>query len=189
VRPLALGLLDGEKTQKAQKRRVKAVENRRYRIGTGFLSTPFILGVLSESGHTETAYRMLENEESPSWLAEVNAGATTIWEDWDGTVSLNHYANGAVCEWLFNTVGGIHVEGENRFIIAPFFGGSFTFAETEYKSVYGKVKSRWEKSGGRYNLTVDIPPNTSAEIILPNGEHHTKTAGKHEFISAEARHV
>jgi alpha-L-rhamnosidase len=75
-----MNLAEGEKKAALQKRLLRAVENRGFHIVTGFLSTPFILSVLAEAGQLEAAYKMLENEEAPSWLAEVNAGATTVWE-------------------------------------------------------------------------------------------------------------
>jgi alpha-L-rhamnosidase len=181
VRPLAMNLADGEKKAALQKRLLRAVENRGFRIGTGFLSTPFILSVLAEAGHLEAAYRMLENEEAPSWLAEVNAGATTVWETWDGDVSLNHYSPGAVCEWLFASVAGINVAGENRFIIKPLPGGSLGFARAEYRSIYGAVSTEWQRDDAAYTLTVTIPPNTAAEVLLPNGERYTVTAGTHTY--------
>jgi alpha-L-rhamnosidase len=179
VRPLALGLLDGEKKKYVQKRLVQAVENRDYRIGTGFLSTPFVLPVLTEAGHADIAYKMLENEKSPSWLAEVKAGATTVWEDWEGEESRNHYSPGAVCEWLFNTVAGIKVDGENKFVIEPVPGGSFIFAKAEYASLYGKVSVRWEKTEGGYRYEIIVPPNTIAEVVLTDGTRQTVTAGTH----------
>jgi alpha-L-rhamnosidase len=143
VRPLALGLLEGKAKARVAERLVEAVQRRHYRIGTGFLSTPFVLPVLADSGRSDIAYRMLETTESPSWLAEVMAGATTIWEDWEGKESHNHYSPGAVSAWLFNTVAGIRVEGPNRFHIAPVPGGSLTHASAEYLSPYGKVTSAW----------------------------------------------
>jgi alpha-L-rhamnosidase len=182
VRPIALGLADGEKKADLQKRLLRAVENRGFRIGTGFLSTPFILSVLVEAGHLEAAYRMLENEEAPSWLAEVNAGATTVWETWDGDVSLNHYSPGVVCEWLFTTVAGINVAGENRFRIKPLPGGSLSFARAEYRSIYGTVSTEWRREAVGYSLTVTIPSNTEAEVLLPNGRDYTVAAGIHTYI-------
>jgi alpha-L-rhamnosidase len=124
---------------------------------------------------------MLENEETPSWLAEVNAGATTVWETWDGDVSLNHYSPGAVCEWLFAAVAGINVAGENRFIIKPLPGGSLSFARAEYRSIYGAVSTEWRCNDSAYVLTVTIPPNTVAEVLLPNGRRHTVAAGIHTY--------
>ena len=185
VRPLALGLLDGETKKKAQERLVRAVENYNYRVGTGFLSTPFLLPVLTEAGETETAYKMLENTEKPGWLAEVLEGATTIWENWEGNLSQNHYSPGAVCQWLFDTVAGIRVEGENRLTVAPMPGGCLQYAEAVYLSPYGRVLSRWEKKDEEISYTVEIPVNVTAEILLPDGTSETAGSGVHTYLSAE----
>jgi alpha-L-rhamnosidase len=181
VRPLALGLLDGEKKLNVQRRLVQAVENCNYRIGTGFLSTPFILPMLTEAGEVDTAYRMLENEEAPSWLAEVKAGATTVWEDWDGNVSHNHYSPGAVCEWLFDTVSGINISGMNSFMIRPVPGGTLTFANAQYDSIFGTVSSKWARTDSGYSFEIQIPANTNAHIILPDGATHHVASGTFTF--------
>ena len=124
---------------------------------------------------------MLLNAEQPGWLAEVKAGATTIWENWEGDLSQNHYSPGAVCQWLFETVGGIRPDGENHFIISPRPGGNLTYADTEYQSLYGRVKTRWEIKNSETSLHVEIPANTTAEFILPNGETQMLTAGTFEL--------
>lgn len=181
VRPLALGLLDGEDKAATQERLVKAAENYNYRVGTGFLSTPFILPVLSEAGEVGTAYKMLLNEEKPGWLAEVKAGATTIWENWEGDLSQNHYSPGAVCQWLFEGVAGIKPDGERHFTIAPLPGEGLDYVEATYSSLYGPVTCRWERDGERISYTIIVPANTSAEIILPGAEKKTVTAGSYIF--------
>ena len=175
VRPLALGLHTEEQEAFARNRLVKALQNYGWRLGTGFLSTPLILNVLSETD-IEDAYRLLENEEIPGWLSMPKAGATTVWEAWEGPNStsggigsLNHYSKGAVCEWLFKTMCGIRVDGENHFRIEPRPGGSFSWAEASYDSVYGMVKSRWEKKDGKTIFTVTVPLNCTADLRLPNG--------------------
>lgn len=186
VRPLAFDLLNDKQTEYAKERLVKAIENYGYRLGTGFLSTPLILGVLDKYDLT-TAYKLLENEEMPGWLFMPKNGATTIWESWEGTkaqggiASLNHYSKGAVCEWLFKSMCGINIDGENHFVIAPKPGGSFTFAKAQYKSIFGTVQSVWEIKDGKTVYTVEIPANTTAEIILPNGTEQTVVAGKYDF--------
>ncbi|MDY4489197.1 MAG: family 78 glycoside hydrolase catalytic domain [Candidatus Faecousia sp.] len=186
VRPLYMHLLDKKQTDFAEKRLVKAMEHYGWRLGTGFLSTPFILDVLA-SLDIEYAYRLLENEEMPGWLFMPKNGATTIWESWEGTkaqggiASLNHYSKGAVCAWLFKSMCGIQVDGENRFIIAPRPGGHFTYARAYFRSVFGVVESSWEKNGGSYTLTVRIPCNTTAELVLPCGKHTVVSAGTHQF--------
>jgi alpha-L-rhamnosidase len=181
VRPLALGLLEGEKKKNVQERLVKAIENRQYRIGTGFLSTPFVLPTLTEAGRVDVAFKMLENEQSPSWLAEVNAGATTVWEDWEGKDSHNHYSPGAVCEWLFDTVAGIIVDQKNHFKIMPHCGGTLTYAKAQYESIYGKVESGWALENRVVTFKITVPCNTTAEVVLQNGEKYKVDSGTHEF--------
>lgn len=182
VRPLAFALLNEEQKVYAEKRLIRALEHYGWRLGTGFLSTPLILNVLAQYD-LDAAYRLLENEEMPGWLFMPKNGATTIWESWEGTMaqggiaSLNHYSKGAVCEWLFKTMCGIRVDGENHFVIAPKPGGKFTYAKASYESVYGKVESGWEQTEQGYRFTIRIPANTTAEIHLPNGTCRHVTAG------------
>ena len=181
VRPLALGLLDGEEKAEARKRLRRAVENYHFKVGTGFLSTPFVLSVLTEAGEVETAYQMLLNTEKPGWLAEVADGATTVWESWEGDCSRNHYSPGAVCQWLFDTVCGIRVAGENRFVVSPVPGGKLTFAKASYQSQYGKVESSWERTEKGLSFSVTIPANTEATVILPNGEEYKVESGSYTY--------
>ena len=186
VRPLYFNLLNKEETEYSKKRLVKALENYGWRIGTGFLSTPLILYVLTEI-NPEYAYKLLENEQMPGWLYMPQMGATTIWESWEGTeaqggvASLNHYSKGAVCEWLFGVMCGINVAGENHFVIKPVPGGTLTHAKASYQSIYGTVASGWEKTGKRYKFTVEIPANCTADVILPDGNRQVVGAGKYAF--------
>lgn len=148
-------------------RLAQAVQNREYRIGTGFLSTPFVLDVQTKCGRSDLAYRMLENEACPGWLYEIDHGATTLWEKWEGGLSdagsgsRNHYSPGAVCGWLFDTCAGIRADGENRFVIAPTPGGTLRFAEGGYQSLYGKVMSRWERKN-RKTIFLQLPSTPTA---------------------------
>ena len=181
VRPLALGLVDGDIRQRVERRLVEALERRGHRIGTGFLSTPFVLPVLTDAGHAGVAYKVLQNPESPSWISEVRAGATTIWEDWEGRLSQNHYSPGAVCHWLFDTVAGIRVAGENHFLVAPVPGGGLTSAAARHASLYGEVTSRWESTDAGVRLEVVVPPNCTADVRLPDGQSVTVSTGSHNF--------
>jgi len=128
-------------------------------------------------GRTDVAYRMLENEEAPGWLHEVLAGATTVWEDWEGEASQNHYSPGSVCQWLFETVCGIDVTGVNAFTIAPQPGGTMTHANLSYDSVFGTVSSSWVTDGDTIRYEFRVPANTAAEIRLPAGTVGTVSAG------------
>ncbi|MGM9586125.1 MAG: family 78 glycoside hydrolase catalytic domain [Candidatus Limivicinus sp.] len=186
VRPLYMRLLDEKQTDYAEKRLLQAMEHYGWRLGTGFLSTPFILDVLADMD-IEYAYRLLENEEMPGWLFMPKNRASTIWESWEGTqaqdgiASLNHYSKGAVCEWLFKTMCGIRVEGENHFTIAPRPGGHFTYAKASYDSVYGRVESGWTRESGKTVFEITVPANCTAELRLPGQEPCRLTAGTWRF--------
>jgi alpha-L-rhamnosidase len=186
VRPLYFDLLSPGQKEFAKKRLIQALEHYNWCIGTGFLSTPLILYVLSEI-HIEYAYRLLENEEMPGWLFMPRIGATTVWESWEGTsaqggiASLNHYSKGACLEWVFKIMCGIQIYGRNQFIIAPQPGGHFTHAELSYQSIYGEVKVRWEKKGERFVYQIHIPANTTAELHLPGAEKRALEAGDYTY--------
>ena len=145
--------------------------------------------MLTDAGEVETAYKMLENTEKPSWLYEIANGATTVRENWEGcttgkntTGSLNHYSHGAVVGWLFDTCAGIRVEGENRFTVEPVTGGTLPHAEASYKSLYGEVTSRWEKTESGMKFTVTVPPGCEATIHLPDGSEETVNTGVYEYV-------
>ena len=195
VRPLAFDLLTREQREFAQKRLITALQNYHWRLGTGFLSTPLILGVLAEY-NLEAAYRLLENEEIPGWLSMPRLGGTTIWESWEGphnaqgagAGSLNHYSKGAVCAWLFRSMCGIRPDGENRFVIAPKPGGSFRYAAASWLSIYGRVESKWHKTERGYVFEITVPSNCEARICLPDGSTFAQAAG-HMIYTVEENEV
>ena len=182
VRPLYIKLLDEAQTDYAKKRLIQALDHYGWRLGTGFLSTPLILYVLADID-LEYAYRLLENEEIPGWLSMPKNGATTIWESWEGktaqggVASLNHYSKGAVVQWVFDTMCGIRVDGENHFIISPRPGGHFTRAKAIYNSVYGSVTSGWEKTEAGWSFAVTVPANCAARVTLPDGSAREQHPG------------
>ena len=186
VRPLYMHLLDEKDEKYAKERLIKALEDYGWRLGTGFLSTPFILYVLSDI-NTEYSYKLLENEEMPGWLFMTKNGANTIWESWEGTsaqsgiASLNHYSKGAVVEWLFDSMCGIRIKGENEFDISPEPGGHFRFAKAKYDSEYGRVESGWEKKEGKVIYHISVPSNTKAYVKLPKGREEILTSGDYVF--------
>ncbi len=183
VRPLAFDLLDGEQERYAQARLLEALEHYGWRLGTGFLSTPLILYVLTEID-PGAAFRLLENEQMPGWLFMPKTGGTPVWESWEGPQaqggigSMNHYSKGAVCAWLFDSLCGIRVAGENHFALVPHAGGHLTHAKATYQSVYGRVESRWERRDGRTVYTFTVPVNCTAEILV-GGRTEFVTAGTH----------
>lgn len=157
------------------------------RLDTGFLPTPYLLDALCIGGQRELAYTLLYQTESPSWLAQVKRGATTIWESWemyqpDGTPkkeSFNHYTYGTVDDWIFRTIGGIDQEdtGYRRLMIHPQPDKSLTWAKRSFETENGTVYVSWKRESGQFILTADIPCNTTARIILPDGTQHTVGSG------------
>ena len=152
-------------------------------LTTGFVGTPLLCQTLSDNGHADLAFMLLNRKEYPSWLYPVTQGATTIWERWDGQKpdgtfqnpgmnSFNHYAYGAIGHWLYTYVAGLQIDpkapGYKHFYLAPHVGGGLTNAAVTYKSLYGEIKSGWKINGNKMIYSVEIPANTSATITLPN---------------------
>lgn len=188
VRPIMLDLVTEE-----QKKRIAADLNRmvienEYKIGTGFLTTPGILSVLTEYGYADTAYKMLENTKQPGWLYAVTKGATTIWENWIGKDenniprdSMNHYAPGSVVAWLFGTVAGIEPlkPGYEEILIAPVPGGTLNFCEASTDTCKGKIISSWRCENSRFTLKIQVPAQTT--VNMPDGQEYQVGKGEWEF--------
>lgn len=192
VRPIAFGLLEGKVKEHAAERLNQIVLEKEYKIGTGFLSTPFILQALADNGYVETAYRMLENKEEPGWLAMVKQGATTVWEHYNGydaqghplKTSYNHYSPGAVCRFLLEYTAGIRQTGEREFLIKPVVDASLEYAQAAWLSPYGKLETDWKCVGNTYRYNVVIPANCIAVVELPDGRKESIHSGKYcyEFV-------
>ncbi len=194
---ITFGLLDDEQLAKAGDRLATIVKERGYRISTGFAGTPLVTDALSTTGHTDAAYALLLEEESPSFLYPVTMGATTIWERWDsvlpdgtvnatGMTSLNHYALGAVADWLHRVVGGLQrlAPGYERVLIAPEPGGSLTSVKVAHDTVRGRFEVAWSVEDDEVILDVAIPEGVQADIVLPlhpDSERHIVGAGDHSW--------
>ncbi|MCD4709953.1 MAG: glycoside hydrolase family 78 protein [Bacteroidales bacterium] len=178
---LAFNLLDKETAQKSAGYLAGDVEQFEH-ITTGFLGTPLISLTLTDVGRNDLAYKLLNRKEYPSWLYPVTMGATTIWERWDGQKpdstfqtpgmnSFNHYAYGAIGQWLYQVVAGIGIDEQNpgykHIIIKPRPGGGLTSARATHQSIYGQIASGWELEGEKLTMKVEIPVNTSATIHIP----------------------
>ncbi len=171
-----------------------------YHLTTGFAGTPALLFALSDKGYVETAYKLLLQESCPGWLYPVCCGATSIWERWDalrsdGTVnvgrlgnmvSFNHYAYGTVGEWLYRRMCGLEITspGYRTMKIAPMIGDNITQAMCSHKTPYGVVSVQWHIKENLFYLEVQLPGNTEAEIVLPNGKKECRTAGTWQFECA-----
>ncbi|TAK56203.1 MAG: alpha-L-rhamnosidase, partial [Dehalococcoidia bacterium] len=193
---LRYGLLPTEDQRRhAGERLARLVHQAGYRIGTGFVGTPLICDALCDAGLDDMAYRMLMERGCPSWLFPVTMGATTIWERWDslrpdGSVnpgdmtSFNHYALGAVGDWLHRTVGGLAPlePGYRRMAIAPRPGGGLTWARARHRTPYGIAKSAWRIDGGQLVVRAVVPPNTTASVRLPGSASSFDVgSGEHEW--------
>ena len=187
VRALAFGLLEGKEAKQAAKDLDELVKKCGYHLNTGFLSTPNLTRVLCNYGYEDTAYRLLLQDTRPSWLYEVKKGATTIWETWDGInekgevkASLNHYSYGAVSGWIIDGVCGIVVENE-RITIRPHPDKDLGYAKAVYNSPYGRIVSGWKYDGDEILYEIEIPSNTRAEVVLPDGRRQVLEAGSYKF--------
>ena len=185
VRPIAFGLLNEDEAQAAADTLNAMILRNTYHLNTGFLSTPDLCRVLAEHGHSDTAYRLLLQEECPGWLYAVKKGATTIWETWDGiradgTVhdSLNHYSYGAVSGWLLSGVCGISMNA-GKLTVKPWPDRSIGYAEGCWKSPYGEIRSAWKYEDNRICFTISVP--CAAVIELPDGQKHSVENGDYSY--------
>jgi alpha-L-rhamnosidase len=181
---LQFGLLrDAAQRRHAGARLAVLVRESGYRVSTGFVGTPLICDALCSAGECDAAFRLLTQRACPSWLFPVTMGATTIWERWDslrpdGSVnpgqmtSFNHYALGAVADWLHRTVGGLApaAPGYRRLEIRPRPGGGLTHVHARHRTPYGLAEVAWRIEGGQIAVEVVVPPNTTAGVTLPGSE-------------------
>lgn len=181
VRPCALNLVNKEERQILLGKIKQLNRDREFRVGTGFLSTPFVLQMITEAGVPDEAYKMLTNPEF-GWMQQVNSGATTVWENWTNDASLNHYSKGACCGWLIDCLCGIKLdEQENHFVISPHTVNQLEHISFSYHSVYGTVTSAWKKEKEGHKFTIEIPSNCTAKIFLPDQKPKQIEAGEHVF--------
>jgi alpha-L-rhamnosidase len=192
---LNFALLPGAEQRAAAGKRLAAlVRGSGYRISTGFVGTPLVCDALCSVGEYAAAYRLLLQRLCPSWLYPVTMGATTIWERWDSMLptgeinpgemtSFNHYALGAVADWLHRTVGGLAPAepGYRRIEIKPILGGGLTYARTSHLTPYGFAACAWQIENDTLTMEVQIPPNTTAAVHLPGIEEPPQVVGSGHY--------
>lgn len=160
-------------------------------LDTGFLATPYLLDTLVMTGHTDIAYDLLFQTKIPSWLYEVENGATTIWETWNAVdgegnpqhVSMNHYSFGCVADWMFRTIGGIRADrpGFKHMVIEPKPDHRIEWARREYLTEQGTVSCSWEKTAEGLQVKITVPCNTRATVVLPNGTKQEVGSGNYSY--------
>lgn len=200
VLALNFDMLPEAQRKQAADRLVENVKSYGDHLSTGFLGTPYLCHVLSRFGHDDVAYTLLEQETYPSWLYPVKMGATTIWERWDGIKpdstfqtpgmnSFNHYAYGAIGDWMYRVVTGIDTEesapGYKSIVIKPHIGGKLTNASAELETKYGFVRSAWKIKDGKLNFDVEIPANTKAVVYIPSSKQNSIIEGQKALASSK----
>ena len=165
-------------------------------LETGFVGTPYLLHALSDNGYAETAYDLLLRREYPSWLYPISKGATTVWEHWDGIKpdgtmwstdmnSFNHYAYGAVADWMYGAAAGINSDpdhpGFEHIIFRPVTDRRLDFVKASIDTRRGTVASEWRRENGRIKYIFTVPEGCGASVVI-GGEKHKVGAGTHEFF-------
>lgn len=182
VLALSFELVPDELEEQVAGHLVRRIEERDWHLSTGFLGTPDLLPVLSRTGHLDVAYRLLNQRSYPSWLYEVDQGATTTWEHWnsikpDGSFmdpemnSFNHYAYGAVGDWMYRTIGGLapdpEAPGYRNAIIRPQSGEGVSSARAAHQSPFGEVVSAWRSRGEKLTMDITVPAGATATVYVP----------------------
>ncbi|WP_159698505.1 family 78 glycoside hydrolase catalytic domain [Arthrobacter sp. 18067] len=196
---IVFGILGDAGREFAGNRLAELVEESGFRISTGFAGTPFVTDALTDTGHLDEAYRLLLQTENPSWLYSVTMGATTIWERWDSMLpdgsinpgemtSFNHYALGAVVDWMHRTIGGLAPlePGYRRILIAPQPGGGLQWAESRVETPLGLATVRWELLDGRLDVSVTVPDGSEAVLRLPGADEEIIGPGHHQRTASPA---
>jgi len=197
VLALAFDLLPKELREPARKYLVDNIRDRDWHLSTGFVGTKDLMATLTRTGQTDVAYHLFHNETFPSWGFSIQHGATSIWERWDGWTPENgfqdpgmnsfaHYSFGAVCEWMFRTIGGIDTDGPayQHIVIRPQPGGRLAWARTSYNSIQGPIATSWEIEDRDLRLNVTIPANTTATVYLPTSDAASVREGKRPAMQA-----
>lgn len=191
VLPLYFGMETGENRRAMAENLNRLVVENGYHLSTGFPATPYLLFALADNGYTDTAYRLLLQDTCPSWLYEIKMGGTTFWEQWntimpDGQVrdpSMNHYAYGAVGDFLYRRVLGLEpLEGGYRsFRVKPIPGGGLTWAKGGVKTPFGNASVHWEIQDTMFSIRVEVPVSTNCELTMPSGKQILLESGTHQY--------
>lgn len=179
--PLGFGITMENKTDAVFKNLTGNVIKNKVHFDTGILATPLLLDVLTQQGRVDLAYTLMTQRDFPSFGYMIENGATTLWETWQGDASHSHPMFGSVCQWLYQSLGGISPDDEfpgfKHSIIKPYPVKSLQFVNATYPSLYGDVESKWKWENDDFILTVTVPPNTSATVYVPSKNQDNVTEG------------
>ena len=191
VMAIAFDLLDSDKQKLAADHLIRRIKECNWHLSTGFVGTKDLMLVLAKIGRNDVAYRLLHNDTFPSWGFTIKNGATSIWERWNGWTpdqgfgdpkmnSFSHYSFGAVCQWMFENIGGIQTDGAGfkHILLKPQPGGKLIWAKTTHDSIRGRIQTDWKIKDGTFDCDVTIPPNTTATLYLPAAPKSVTESGK-----------
>ena len=191
IMALKMNMVPKEKREGLLNRLVELIRENVGCMDTGFMSVPYILDVLGENGRKDEAYKLLYQNHCPSWLYEVERGATTMWESWnaikpDGNkdgCSFNHYAFGCVGNWMYKNMLGIQNAGVgyDKVVIEPDVASGLAWVRGHYDSVHGRIAVEWEKTEEGVSVRVEIPVNVTASVRLCDGEERVVGSGRYEW--------
>jgi alpha-L-rhamnosidase len=174
VFPLAFGMVPEEERQAVFQALLDQLESIQYHFDTGILATPLLLKILTENGRMDVACRLMDQRTAPGYSYLLDDAYTCLWEQWNGDQSRDHPMFGSVVAWLYRSVGGIRFDenrpGMKHVLIAPQSVDALTHGRASCESLYGTIRSEWKQSAGHFELTVEIPANTTATVFLPNRE-------------------
>jgi len=195
VLALQFDMLPEQLRKSAVEKLVDNIQSYNTHLSTGFLGTPYLCEVLTKNGRSDIAYQLLMQKTFPSWLYPVKMGATTIWERWGGMHpdstfepasmnSFNHYAYGAIGDWMYRSVVGIDNQegsvGYKKILIKPYVVDSLKTAGAYLDTYYGRISSSWKIDTAGIAMETTVPANTTAVIYFPS-DKNVSLNGKREF--------
>jgi alpha-L-rhamnosidase len=184
---LYFGLVDEKNRQKVADIFAESLKKNDYTVTVGCLGSKYLLRALAETGHLDTAYRIVTKTSTPGWGFLASSNRTTLSEKLDGGGSDNHAFLGDVASWIMTYLGGIRADpahpGFQRFLIKPEVVGDLTWVKARHVSPYGRIVSDWKKEGDRFSLDLTVPPNSTAEVSLPT-DHPDSVAESGKPVSA-----
>jgi len=203
VFPLAFGLVPQEHKKAVLDRLAEIIVNENdSHFDTGMFATRLVIKVLTEGGRGDLAYNIMNQQTKPGFGWQIAQGATTLWENWNGENSHNHPMFGGVCEWFYQALAGISPDpqspGFKHVLIKPYLLGDLSHVEARYRSVHGEIRSSWTKNEEEFNLSLTIPGNCTATVLLPDtsrsriqesGQPLARAAGVHSLGLREGRAV
>jgi alpha-L-rhamnosidase len=184
---LAFGLVPEENYKPVLNSLLEHLKAINYHFDTGILGTPLLLKVLEQNGRHDIIYKIMKQKDFPSFGYLLDSKNSTLWESWNGDGSKSHPMFGSVVEWFYSGIGGIKIDpsspGMKHFTIAPQNIAELTYCKSSYNNLFGKIRSEWKRdNSGKLNILIEVPENTSATFVLPEGMQKIKSSKGQTFL-------